>query len=721
MHFTASNLFNLKHLIFLTLAAQLLYSCAPSEVVTETCNSNCAPATPSATNSSLTFTNAGATGRFGPTQAQIDAAYSGTNLEGKVTVNSQGIQEWTVPGTGTYRIEVWGAKGGTGDGRAGGSGVKIVGDVALQADQVLKILVGQQATNRAGTDNNSGGAGGGGTFVVNKSDLTPIIVAGGGGGGASDCAGGYAKTSTSGSAGGGLGGAGGVNGGGGGAGQSGAAGNGTTAGGVGNYCSYGAGGGGFYSSGGQNCQGLDPLLAGYSFLGGGFGGSADDNRSGLPGGFGGGAGVGHRAAGGGGYSGGGGDGAQNAGGGGGSFVSNTTTLVATSDGKYNGSTSLRGATISDLKSYNAGDGKVVISYPASAGTSGPAVGASEIDPKTNGSDCPELLVGFSIAESDGTTEVDESGTEDTFTVVLNTEPSANVVIDVSSSDTGEATVSPASLTFTNLDWNSPQTVTVKGVFDVEVDGSVDSSVNLAINQDSTLDNNYDSASSQTVITTTAEDPTLVLYLPFTGNSMDSSGSGNHGTAINTSFTTDRFGTANSAISLNGSAYVSVADDDSIDFWPNQDFTIHFWLKTGNCNTISGRPDVDLISKWEDTSGTSNYPYSVRCTSANGSISGIKYVRGLAQPSVSSGSTVNDDKYHSVSFVSNGNTLELHIDGNIENSTSFSLAPNVQNNSSLFIGKRSTTNTNNFTGILDDVRIYRRALTKSEITILANDK
>ena len=45
----------------------------------------------------LTFTNAGATGHEGPTQNQINTAYSGTTLESKVTINTQGIQEWTVP------------------------------------------------------------------------------------------------------------------------------------------------------------------------------------------------------------------------------------------------------------------------------------------------------------------------------------------------------------------------------------------------------------------------------------------------------------------------------------------------------------------------------------------------------------------------------------------------------------------------------------------------
>ena len=58
--------------------------------------------------------------------------------------------------------------------------------------------------------------------------------------------------------------------------------------------------------------------------------------------------------------------------------------------------------------------------------------------------------------------VGEAGS-DTFTVKLATQPSGQVDVTVSSSDTGAATVSPASLTFTTTDWNATQEVTVSGV------------------------------------------------------------------------------------------------------------------------------------------------------------------------------------------------------------------------------------------------------------------
>src|SRR3954469_25649317 len=61
----------------------------------------------------FTFTTCGATGINGPTQAQANTAYASTNLAGLVTVQGLGIQQWTVPSTGAYRIETYGAQGGT--------------------------------------------------------------------------------------------------------------------------------------------------------------------------------------------------------------------------------------------------------------------------------------------------------------------------------------------------------------------------------------------------------------------------------------------------------------------------------------------------------------------------------------------------------------------------------------------------------------------------------
>ena len=67
----------------------------------------------------------------------------------------------------------------------------------------------------------------------------------------------------------------------------------------------------------------------------------------------------------------------------------------------------------------------------------------------------------------------EAGGTATFTVVLNSQPTADVTIGTAARATPtEGTVSAASLTFTAGNWNTPQTVTVTGVNDVVDDGDI---------------------------------------------------------------------------------------------------------------------------------------------------------------------------------------------------------------------------------------------------------
>jgi len=84
---------------------------------------------------------------------------------------------------------------------------------------------------------------------------------------------------------------------------------------------------------------------------------------------------------------------------------------------------------------------------------------------------PPVTPGITVLPTAGLT-TGEDGTSDTFIVALTTAPAYPVTIPLSSSDAGEGTVSPASLTFTPMNWYAPQTVTVKGVNDVLVDGDI---------------------------------------------------------------------------------------------------------------------------------------------------------------------------------------------------------------------------------------------------------
>ena len=75
----------------------------------------------------------------------------------------------------------------------------------------------------------------------------------------------------------------------------------------------------------------------------------------------------------------------------------------------------------------------------------------------------------------------ESGSSDSFTFALASQPGSSVVVSVVSSDLSEASVSVSSLTFGPSNWDVPQSVTVTGVNDGLDDG--DQSVNIVLSAD----------------------------------------------------------------------------------------------------------------------------------------------------------------------------------------------------------------------------------------------
>ena len=141
-------------------------------------------------------------------------------------------------------------------------------------------------------------------------------------------------------------------------------------------------------------------------------------------------------------------------------------------------------------------------------------------------DPPNVLVvnqdneipGYTVSLPSGSTT--ETGGTAFFTVVLNSVPSNTVQLELSSSDTDEGQITAISgsggsinstgtstLNFSNSNWNSVRTVTVKGQNDSSVDGHQAYTVNLAINDSNTLDNTFDDLDNQTVLLTNVDDET----------------------------------------------------------------------------------------------------------------------------------------------------------------------------------------------------------------------
>ena len=118
----------------------------------------------------------------------------------------------------------------------------------------------------------------------------------------------------------------------------------------------------------------------------------------------------------------------------------------------------------------ATDGTIAYTIQTGTGTGGDA--KYQVDPDdVSVSNTDDDTPGITVTPVSGL-ETTEGGGTATFSVVLNTLPTANVVVGISSSDTGEGTVSAASLTFTNANGTTPQIVTVTGIDDTFVDGNV---------------------------------------------------------------------------------------------------------------------------------------------------------------------------------------------------------------------------------------------------------
>ena len=114
-------------------------------------------------------------------------------------------------------------------------------------------------------------------------------------------------------------------------------------------------------------------------------------------------------------------------------------------------------------------------------------------------------IGVTITREDELVTTEPGGTA-TFTVELNTRPSADVTIPtIASSDTTEGTVDKSSLTFTPENYNEPQTIPVTGANDNFVDGNINYDITLGNTQSD--DSSYDGLSLTAVPAINMDDET----------------------------------------------------------------------------------------------------------------------------------------------------------------------------------------------------------------------
>ena len=150
---------------------------------------------------------------------------------------------------------------------------------------------------------------------------------------------------------------------------------------------------------------------------------------------------------------------------------------------------------------------------------------------------PPVSFGVNVTTPDMSVTT-EAGRSVTFDLVLTGQPTANVVITPASSDDGEGTVSPETLTFTSDNWNTPQQLTVTGVNDEIADGDQSYQITFTVSSE---DTNYNNFSLDPVDVTNTDNNTPGITLSVadsTTSELDNDNTGTIHLVLNTQPTAD---------------------------------------------------------------------------------------------------------------------------------------------------------------------------------------
>jgi hypothetical protein len=168
--------------------------------------------------------------------------------------------------------------------------------------------------------------------------------------------------------------------------------------------------------------------------------------------------------------------------------------------------------------------------------------------------------------------------------------------------------------------------------------------------------------------------------------------------------------------LNGTEYQDISHNDTLSL---QNFTVASWIKN-NQSTLPG-PAV-LVNKGgfnSDEEGKNmNYGFWF---SSKGIIQGGFETKSGEYFAVNSTEKYNDGKWHFVLLAYDGNLLKLDIDGKeVSTKITGGALPDNSGTQPLRIGANSLEEDKFFNGALDEVRIWNRSLTASEISNASNN-
>jgi Tol biopolymer transport system component len=268
----------------------------------------------------------------------------------------------------------------------------------------------------------------------------------------------------------------------------------------------------------------------------------------------------------------------------------------------------------------------------------------------------------------------EGGGSDTFTVVLTTEPTGDVVIDVVSTELNEGIALPAQLTFTGGptgNWATPRTVTVTGVDDEFSDGDQGFSVTLAVDSAASADPRYAALAPSTVALTNLDDEAPGGSLFADGFESGDTDRWSHGAAA---LVAADYAGERSALDRKGepfAAYQITSGDDAPAFALSTrrltGFTAAAWFELGQ---LGRRPET-LLSLTNDAGEavlTVDTVDTVDTDGGRGARPVIHlHVNGDAFYSQPLGEDLVDSEWYHIAFIYDGaaGTLDYYLDGALQ--------------------------------------------------------
>lgn len=218
---------------------------------------------------------------------------------------------------------------------------------------------------------------------------------------------------------------------------------------------------------------------------------------------------------------------------------------------------------------------------------------------------------------------------------------------------------------------------------------------------STFDPNVADTSMQVFTVTGKEDPDgLIAWYPLDGNSDDYAPCGFYPANGDAALAPDRFNVQNRAYSFGDSTKL-VAPTFETDF---NMFTVACWFK------VADRADVQTLLA-QDWSGAGS---TFMLYSWQGTLGAALYMEGEFTPAQIWGPPLTPNQWYHAAYIYDGTYARLYVNG-VEGVPSAKAGTLARHKSTLFIGSRGTADY--LRGSIDDIRIYRRALSAEEVATM----